>query len=201
MKLVMPEDSGRVENAASATVNQKNVRKREQDGLSLSTHWIHGDQSGMSISFRYGPVAVTRYRHNAIYCRVMKDKIVAIERKITKVKQKLADLGDLRPGSLSEQYNTCGTAGCRCKQDPAKRHGPYHQLSFNRKGRSSTRFVQKTSVAVVKRQLKNYARLRELVDEWIDLSTELCVLKLDQDKAAREAKKAARKATKIGENS
>jgi len=123
----------------------------------------------------------------------MEAKLHALERQITKVKEELSELSELRPGSLSEQYNVCGTPGCRCKESPSKRHGPYHQLSFNRKGKSSSRFVQKGDVATVKRQLRNYTRLRKLVDRWIDLSTEICGLKLDQAKAAREAKKAARK--------
>jgi hypothetical protein len=38
-----------------------------------------------------------------------------IERQIEKVKRDLAALGDLRPGSLSTQYNVCGSPGCRCK--------------------------------------------------------------------------------------
>ena len=32
-------------------------------------------------------------------------------RQIEKVKTQLAALGDLRPGSLSTQYNVCGTPG------------------------------------------------------------------------------------------
>jgi len=45
-------------------------------------------------------------------------------RQIERVKVKLAALGDLRPGSLSTQYNVCGTPGCRCKATPPEKHGP-----------------------------------------------------------------------------
>ena len=45
-------------------------------------------------------------------------------RQIEKVKGQLAALGDLRPGSLSTQYNVCGTPGCRCKASPPEKHGP-----------------------------------------------------------------------------
>jgi hypothetical protein len=55
-----------------------------------------------------------------------------------------------------------------------------YQLSFTRKGRSGTKFVKKNHVTTVRRQLKNYARLRKLVDRWIELSTELCQLNLDR---------------------
>ncbi len=110
----------------------------------------------------------------------MKRRIRTLESQIRKIKSDLDRLGDLRPGSLSEQYNVCGNPKCRCKEDRSKRHGPYFQLSFTRKGRSRTKFVKKPQLPEVKRQLKNYARLRRLVDDWIELSSELCQLRIEQ---------------------
>jgi len=108
-----------------------------------------------------------------------KRRIHTLERGIAKIKGELAELGDLRPGSLSEQYNVCGTPGCQCKDDPPKKHGPYCQLSYTRKGESTTRFVRPQDLATVKRQLKNYQRLRTSVDRWIDLATELATLRIE----------------------
>jgi hypothetical protein len=111
----------------------------------------------------------------------MEKSIRALETQMQKIKQELLSLGDLRPGSLSKQYNVCGSPKCRCKDDPPQKHGPYYQLSFTRKGRSRTKFVKQPHVPTVKKQLKNYARLRTLVDRWVELSTELCELKLAQE--------------------
>ena len=105
-----------------------------------------------------------------------------LERKIERIKRELQTLGDLRPGSLSEQYNVCGVEGCHCKASPPKKHGPYYQLSFTRKGKSTSRFVRREEVAVVRRQLKSYAKLRALVDEWIDASMELSALRIEQQR-------------------
>ena len=68
-------------------------------------------------------------------------------RQIEKVKGQLAALGDLRPGSLSTQFNVCGTPGCRCKATPPEKHGPYYQVSFTRKGKSSSKFVRKEDLS------------------------------------------------------
>ncbi len=106
-----------------------------------------------------------------------------LERQIEKVKQDLAALGDLRPGSLSTQYNVCGSPGCRCKADPPQKHGPYYQVSFSRKGKSSSKFVKKEDLPTIRRQLKNYERMKELVDRWIDLATELSNLRLHKNQA------------------
>jgi hypothetical protein len=110
-----------------------------------------------------------------------------LERKIQRIQRELATLGDLRPGSLSEQYNVCGVAGCRCKASPPQRHGPYHQLSFTRKGKATSRFVRREELPAVQAQLQNYARLRKLVDQWIDLGIELSTLRLEESRErARE---------------
>lgn len=107
-------------------------------------------------------------------------RIKSLEQRIQEVKQQLAALRDLRPGSLSRQYNVCGNPTCRCKASPPRKHGPYYQLSYTRKGKSSSRFVRSQDLRTVKEQLRNYERLRKLVDRWIDLSTELSELRLKQ---------------------
>jgi len=117
-----------------------------------------------------------------IYDGGMKRKIQQLENSIAKLKAELAALGDLRPGSLSTQYNVCGRANCRCKGSPPQRHGPYYQLSYTRNGKSSSRFVKQSELGPVRRQVENYARLRMLVDRWIALATELSELKLAESR-------------------
>jgi hypothetical protein len=97
-----------------------------------------------------------------------------IHRNIARLQQQLLELGALHPGSISEQYNVCGTPGCQCK-DPKKprRHGPYYQLSYTWRGKSSTRFVRPEGLAEMRQKVANYKRLRELVNEWVEQAIEL----------------------------
>ena len=101
-------------------------------------------------------------------------KTAQIARKIEHLKQQLAELGPMHPGSLSEQYNVCGKPGCRCKdvKNPQK-HGPYYQLSFTWRGQGRTRFVRAERLAEARQKLANYKRFRELTDQWVDLVVEL----------------------------
>ena len=108
----------------------------------------------------------------------MNRQAASLEARIETIKQAIVRLGDLRPGKLSQQYNVCGKADCRCKANPPQKHGPYYQLSFTRNGKSSTQFVRKEDLARVRQQLKNYQRLRELIDRWITLGMELSRLRL-----------------------
>jgi hypothetical protein len=101
------------------------------------------------------------------------DPRIALQKRIEQIKTELAALGALRPGTLTQQYNVCGTAGCRCKEDPAQRHGPYHQLSYTWQGRSRSEFVRERELSLVQEQLRNYTQLRALVNEWVDNAIEL----------------------------
>src|SRR5213594_4754053 len=103
----------------------------------------------------------------------MDRKALTLQREIERIKKELSALGDLRPGSLSRQYNVCGKPGCRCKASPPEKHGPYYQVSYTRKGRSRSMFVRGEQVTRVRQQLKNYTRLRRLVDRWIETGGEL----------------------------
>ena len=102
----------------------------------------------------------------------------SLEKRIQKIKHQIIELGDLRPGALSQQYNICGNPNCRCKATPPIKHGPYYQISFTRHGKSSSQFVREEDLHEVQQQLENYRQLRQLVDEWITLSTELSSLRL-----------------------
>jgi hypothetical protein len=102
----------------------------------------------------------------------------ALRAQIAAVKREIADLEVLRPGSLTRQYNVCGSPGCRCKATPAQKHGPYYHLSFTRKGKGGTRSIDPDDVRPVQAAIASYARLRKLVDRWVDLGTELSDLSL-----------------------
>jgi len=85
------------------------------------------------------------------------------ERRIEHLKGKLVQLGPMLPGSISEQWNVCGTPGCQCK-DPDKpvKHGPYYQLSFTVDAKSSTMFLRKKDLPEARRRLKRYQQFKAL---------------------------------------
>jgi len=95
----------------------------------------------------------------------------------------------MRPGSLNQQFTVCGRPNCRCI-DPKKpkKHGPYYQLSYIHRGKSTSQFVQKEMVSTVREQLKNYKTFKALTAEWVDLALAIAKEKL---KAAKEQHKEA----------
>ena len=120
----------------------------------------------------------------------MNARLRVLEAQITAIQRELATLGDLRPGSLSRQYNVCASAGCRCRATPPQKHGPYYHLSYTRHGKGGTRLIQPADIRTVRAAVATYARLKRLVDRWIDLATERSDLTLQLRAAAdRSAKR------------
>jgi len=103
-----------------------------------------------------------------------------LEARLERIKAALAAMGELRPGTLSQQYNVCGKPACRCKAQPPQKHGPYYQLSFTWQGKSQSEFVRRGDVPTVRRQLRTYQRLRSLVDHWVAVALELSRLRLTE---------------------
>jgi len=87
-------------------------------------------------------------------------------KKLRMLVRALVGVGPILPGSVSRQFNVCGMPGCRCKdkKEPRK-HGPYFQLSYGAKGRSSSMLVKEADAGMVGMMTGNYRRIRDLTVE------------------------------------
>ncbi len=85
------------------------------------------------------------------------------EKEVIRIKREILNLGIMHPGSISKQYNVCGKKECKCKdkKNPQK-HGPYYQLSYSIKGKSSSVFIKKENLPEAKRRIENYQKFKEL---------------------------------------
>jgi hypothetical protein len=90
-----------------------------------------------------------------------------IERRIAGIKDALATIGAMRPGSLTRQY-----------KDPKGRSGPYWQISYTRAMKSHTEYVRQKCMADIRRQIAAYKRCKNLIEQWIDLSIEASKLNM-----------------------
>ena len=111
--------------------------------------------------------------------RLDSDEIAELERRRDEVRREIAELGDLRPGSLVERYRRCGKPGCRCMRPGERGHGPTWSLTRSLSGRTVTRVVPGgEAVELTRSHLAEYRRLRRLLNELLDLSERLCEARL-----------------------
>ena len=98
----------------------------------------------------------------------MTDRTLAqMERRIEKIKALLSGIGEMRPGTLTQQF-----------KDPENQTGPYYQLSYTLDMKSRTDYVSKDAVPDVRRQVANYKRFKELCAQWVALGVEHSKLKI-----------------------
>jgi len=91
------------------------------------------------------------------------------ERRIGELKDELFKLGAILPGSISRQWNVCGSPGCKCKDpDHPVKHGPYFQLSYTLNGKSSTVFVKKGALKEVSARIKRHKQFKELCNALVE---------------------------------
>ena len=106
----------------------------------------------------------------------MEDKRIAKwQAQLARAQAELAQLGPMRPGSLSQQF-----------KDPAAKTGAYWQLSYTHHMRSRTRYVRPDEVTHLKPRLANFKRFRELVDQCVDLSVQIADRQTELQRADSE---------------
>ncbi len=96
-------------------------------------------------------------------------KITKLEEKIQKLKKSIADLGQIRPGSVSQQI-----AG-----GPGRKPRKYWQISYTYKMRSRTDYLRDELVDAVTKETLEYKKFKKIVDEIIELSIQLSKEKIE----------------------
>ena len=90
----------------------------------------------------------------------MQDKMIEkLDSEIRALQRSLAQIGPMRPGTLSEQYH-----------HPAQKQGGYWQLSYTFHQRSHTEHVRPEELAEVRAQVEQYQQFKQLCARWIDLA-------------------------------
>jgi hypothetical protein len=87
-----------------------------------------------------------------------------------RIARELTALGLALPGTLADRMTRCGHATCRCRADPPQPHGPYHQRTRKKNGRTATRILTDDQLADYQPWFDNHRRLRQLITELEELS-------------------------------
>lgn len=91
------------------------------------------------------------------------------------LKSQLAAIGDMRPGSLVPRFRKCGKPSCHCAQKGDPGHGPSFSLTRPVKGKTVTRVIPAgPAVERTRLQLQEFRRFRQLVQQLIDVSEQIC---------------------------
>ena len=107
---------------------------------------------------------------------------VTIQTEIAKMKKALLELGEMHPGSLSQQKRSRGGSPRGIRKDGNIPWGTYHQLSYSHAGKGHTKYVRPEDVPEVRQEVENYRRFRGLTTKWVELAIKLAKLRRDGDR-------------------
>ena len=101
------------------------------------------------------------------------------------LKESLAQVGDLRPGSLVGRYRKCGKPTCHCADKHSRGHGPCWSLTHPIGGKTTTRIIPNGPlVERTQRQIAEYRRFKGLVAEFVATNEQLCDAQIEGVKVA-----------------
>jgi hypothetical protein len=86
------------------------------------------------------------------------------------LKQEFQQLDYFCKGTLLKRMMKCGKAGCACRQDPAKRHGPYFEWTYKAKGKTVNVKLTRDVMPMFRAASHQYRKLRSLLNRLETLS-------------------------------
>jgi hypothetical protein len=94
-------------------------------------------------------------------------RLEKIGKEIEMIKAELREIGVVRPGSLTRQY-----------KNPKEQTGAYYQVSYTHRMKSKTTYVRASFVKEVRKQIRDYNKLKKLIERWVALGIEYSQLSM-----------------------
>lgn len=127
----------------------------------------------------------------------MTETLSALETRRAEVLQSIANLKDMRPGSIVGAVFRCGKPGCHCAQPDDPGHGPISRLTRKVRGKTVTEALP-TQAAVRKaaQEIAEFRHFQQLSHELVEVSERVCQARPVADTLAPEEKKRQRRSVK-----
>lgn len=123
----------------------------------------------------------------------MSDSLSVLEMQRTAIQQQIAQLGDMRSGSITTTGGHCGNPRCHChkKDDPG--HGPFYRLTRKVDGKTVTEtFSIPAALRKAQNEIAEYHRFRALSRDLLEINEKICRTRPVEDTLSPEEKKRPR---------
>jgi hypothetical protein len=121
----------------------------------------------------------------------MADSLNDLEGRRADVQAQIAQLGDMRSGSITATGGRCGYANCHCHSAGDQGHGPYYRLTRKVDGKTVTEtFSSPAGLAKAQREVAEYQRFHELSGQLLEVNEQICRLRpVEEDTLGAQEKK------------
>lgn len=127
----------------------------------------------------------------------MQDSLPELEQERRQLVRVFAELGDLRPGSITGIVRRCGKPTCHCAQTDDPGHGPNLRLTYKAQGKTISEALP-TPVAVRKaeQEIAEFRKFQQLSHAFIAVNEQICRLRPAQDTLTPQEKKRLRRSNR-----
>lgn len=129
----------------------------------------------------------------------MTHSLADFEQRRQAIAQQVAQLGDLRAGSITSTSGRCGKPGCRCHQPGQPVHGPNLRLTYKVDGKTvSESLPTPAAIRKAEREVAEFRKFQQLTREFVETNAEICQLRPieDEPQTDQEKKRQRRSARK-----
>lgn len=113
-----------------------------------------------------------------------------LEQRREAIAQQIAQLGDLRPGSVTSTSGRCGKPDCRCHQPGQPGHGPNFRLTYKVGGKSiSESLPTPATIHKAEREVEEFRKFQRLSREFVQTNTDLCRSRMAEPEPQTEQEK------------
>jgi hypothetical protein len=112
----------------------------------------------------------------------MTHSLADFEQRRQAIAQQVAQLGDLRAGSITSTSGRCGKPGCRCHQPGQPVHGPNLRLTYKVDGKTvSESLPTPAAIHKAEREVAEFRKFQQLTREFVETNAEICQLRPIED--------------------
>ncbi len=124
----------------------------------------------------------------------MSHSLAECEQRRKAITQQIAELGDLRAGSITSTSGRCGKPGCRCHQPGQTVHGPNLRLTYKVDAKTvSESLPTPAAIHKAEREVVEFRKFQQLSREFVDTNAEICRLRPTEDEPQTDQEKKRRR--------
>lgn len=124
----------------------------------------------------------------------MPHSLPELEERRQVIAQQIAQLGDLRPGSITSTSGRCGKPECRCHQPGQPGHGPNFRLTYKEERKTISQSLPTPgAIRKAEREVAEFRKFQQISRKFVEINTQICRSRPVEQEPPTEQEKKRRK--------
>jgi hypothetical protein len=125
------------------------------------------------------------------------DSLPALETRRTELLRSIANLNDMRPGSIVGAMWRCRKPNCHCAQPDDPGHGPIMRLTYKWRGKTVTEALPSpAAVRKAEQEIAEFRNYQQLSRELVNVSEQVCRLRPVEETLTPQEKKRPKRSSR-----